>query len=40
MGKIINLQKTDDGRYLIDLKVLIRFNIISEYCIKKKISRM
>ena len=27
MGKIINSQKTDDGRYLIELKGLIRFNI-------------
>ena len=30
MGKIINSQKTDDGRYLIELKGLIRFNIVSE----------
>ena len=29
MGKITNLQKTDDGRYLIELKGLIRFNIIN-----------
>ena len=36
MGKIVNLQKTDDGRYLIELKGLIRFNIISEIMSKKK----
>ena len=36
MGKIINSQKTDDGRYLIELKGLIRFNIISEIVSKKK----
>ena len=36
MGKIINSQKTDDGRYLIELKGLIRFKIISEIESKKK----
>ena len=36
MGKIVNLQKTDDGRYLIELKGLIRFNIISEIISSKK----
>ena len=36
MGKITNSQKTDDGRYLIELKGLIRFNIISEIVSKKK----
>ena len=36
MGKIENLQKTDDGRYLIELKGLIRFNIVSEIKSKKK----
>ena len=36
MGKIINSQKTDDGRYLIELKGLIRFNIINEITSKKK----
>ena len=36
MGKIVNLQKTDDGRYLIELKGLIRFNIISEIISRKK----
>ena len=36
MGKIINSQKTDDGRYLIELKGLIRFNIVSEITSKKK----
>ena len=36
MGKIENLQKTDDGRYLIELRGLIRFNIVSEIKSKKK----
>ena len=36
MGKIVNLEKTDDGRYLIELKGLIRFNIISEIASEKK----
>ena len=36
MGKIVNLQKTDDERYLIELKGLIRFNLISEVVTKKK----
>ena len=36
MGKIVNLQKTDDGRYLIELKGLIRFNIINEIISRKK----
>ena len=36
MGKIVNLQKTDDGRYLIELKGLIRFNIINEIVSRKK----
>ena len=36
MGKIIGSQKTDDGRYLIELKGLIRFNIINEITSKKK----
>ena len=36
MGKIVNLEKTDDGRYLIELKGLIRFNVISEIASKKK----
>ena len=36
MGKIVNSQKTDDGRYLIELKGLIRFNIISEIESEKK----
>ena len=35
MGKIINSQKTDDGRYLIELRGLIRFDIISEITSKK-----
>ena len=36
MGKIVNLEKTDDGRYLIELKGLIRFNVISEITSEKK----
>ena len=36
MGKIVNLQKTDDERYLIELKGLIRFNLINEIVTKKK----
>ena len=36
MGKIVNLQKTDDERYLIELKGLIRFNLIDEILTKKK----
>ena len=30
LGKIISFKETDDGRYLIDLKGLIRFKIIKE----------
>ena len=30
LGKITNFKKTDDGKYLIDLKGLIRFKIINE----------
>ena len=37
IGKIVNSQKTDDGRYLIELKCLIRFNIISEIESEKNI---
>ena len=36
MGKIINSQKTDDGRYLIELKGLIRFRIVNEIISTKK----
>ena len=36
MGKIVNFQKTDDERYLIELKGLIRFNLISEIVTNKK----
>ena len=35
LGKIMDLQKTDDNRYLIELKGLIRFDIISEINSKK-----
>ena len=35
LGKIIDLKKTDDNRYLIELKGLIRFDIISELTQKK-----
>lgn len=30
LGKIVNFKKTNDGRYLIELKGLIRFKIINE----------
>ena len=35
LGKILDLQKTDDDRYLIELKGIIRFNILSEINSKK-----
>ena len=35
LGKILDLQKTDDDRYLIELKGIIRFSIISEINSKK-----
>ena len=31
LGKITNLKKTDDGRYLIELKGLIRFKVTEEF---------
>ena len=40
LGKIIDLQKTDDNRYLIELKGLIRFDIISEINSKKIIENV
>ncbi len=36
LGKIINFKKTDDSRYLIELKGIIRFKIIQEIKSKKK----
>ena len=36
MGKIINSEKTDDGRYLIELKGMIRFKIVNEIVSNKK----
>ena len=36
LGKIISFQETQDGRYLIELKGIIRFKIIKENQIKKK----
>ena len=36
LGKITSFKEADDGRYLIELKGLIRFNIISEIVSKKK----
>ena len=36
MGKITSFRETDDGRYLIELKGLIRFNIIKEIQSSKK----
>ena len=35
-GRIVSFTETDDGRYLIELKGLIRFNIISEIESEKK----
>ncbi len=35
LGKITSFQETDDGRYLIELKGMIRFRIISEIQSKK-----
>tara|TARA_B100000767_G_scaffold269456_1_gene291342 strand:+ start:654 stop:1295 length:642 start_codon:yes stop_codon:yes gene_type:complete len=36
LGKITNFKETDDGKYLIDLKGLIRFKIINEINSDKK----
>ena len=36
LGKITNFKETDDGRYLIDLKGIIRFKIINELKSDKK----
>ena len=36
LGKIISFKETDDGRYLIDLKGVIRFQIIKEIKSNKK----
>ena len=36
MGKIMNSQKTDDGRYLIELKGLVRFKSIKEISSEKQ----
>ena len=36
LGKITSFKETDDGRYLIDLKGLIRFKVIKELETKKK----
>src|SRR5210317_113628 len=36
LGKIITFQETDDGRYLIELKGIIRFEIIEEVLSNKK----
>jgi len=36
LGKIISFKETDDGRYLIDLKGVIRFQIINEIKSSKK----
>jgi Lon protease-like protein len=35
LGKIISFKETDDGRYLIDLKGIIRFKIVKEIADKK-----
>ena len=36
LGKIISFQETEDGRYLIELKGIIRFEIIEEVLNKKR----
>ena len=36
LGKIISFKETEDGRYMIELKGLIRFNIIKEIKSNKK----
>ena len=36
LGKIISFKETDDGRFLIELKGVIRFNVIREIESKKK----
>ena len=36
LGKITSFKETEDGRYIIELKGLIRFNIIKEFISNKK----
>ena len=36
LGKIISFKETDDGRFLIELRGIIRFNVIKEIRSKKK----
>ena len=36
LGKIISFKETDDGRFLIELRGIIRFNVIRELKSKKK----
>ena len=36
MGKITSFKETEDGRFLIDLKGLIRFEIVDEINSEKK----
>ena len=36
LGKIISFKETEDGRYLIELKGIIRYNVIKEIMSKKK----
>ena len=36
LGKITSFKETEDGRYLIELKGLIRFEIIERICSDKK----
>ncbi len=40
LGKIISFKETEDERYLIELKGIIRFEIIKEITSKKKIQRI
>ena len=37
LGKITSFKESDDGRFLIELKGIIRFNILNEIESKKKI---
>ena len=36
LGKITNFKKTNDGRYIIELKGIIRFKIENEFSTNKK----
>jgi len=40
LGKIVSFKETEDGRYLVELKGLIRFEIIEELNQKKNIENL